>query len=99
LWYKAEDYMTAKATWNMCGSKIQKSCIDHEDFTFIVEELRPRLEREEWELMAILARSLWVRWNALIFGGLFIHPTLMVEKVSESLVAFQSAQKRLCTGK
>jgi hypothetical protein len=55
----------AKVTWSMCSRKIQKSFIDHEDFAIIVEVLRPRLERVQWELMAIVPRNLWLRWNAV----------------------------------
>jgi hypothetical protein len=48
----------AKATWNMCGKKIQKSWIEHEEFVFIVEEFHRHLDNNDVELIAVVARNL-----------------------------------------
>jgi hypothetical protein len=59
----------AKAIWNTCGGRIHKRCIEHADFVVIFEELHRFLDKEEMELVATVARTLWLRRNAVIFGA------------------------------
>jgi hypothetical protein len=50
--------LTAQILWSMCGSKIQKRSIMHEDFVIIVEELSCYLDKEEMEIMVVISRSI-----------------------------------------
>ena len=55
---------TAQIIWSMCGSKIQKGSIVH-------EELCRYLDKEEIEFMVVVAQSIWLRQNALVLGNNF----------------------------
>jgi hypothetical protein len=44
--------------WGMRGRKLQKSCKEDEEFIYIVEDLQHKLENDEFELMAVVARNL-----------------------------------------
>lgn len=49
------------------------------------EKLQYKLDDDEFDLMAVVARKLWSHKNSLINGGDFIHPSQLVKMASESL--------------
>lgn len=52
----------------MCGSKIYKRSIEHEDFLTIVVDLLHFLDKDEMKLLAGVAQCLWLGRNAVVHG-------------------------------
>lgn len=52
----------------MCERKIKKWCIEHDNFMFIVEDYHRYLDLDELALMAIVAQTLWMRLNIVVFA-------------------------------
>jgi hypothetical protein len=48
----------AEDTWSMCGSRLQKSNVENGEFTHIMEELKDKLDDEEFALLAVVGRNL-----------------------------------------
>lgn len=48
----------AKAAWSICGIKIQKRCIEHEHFVYIVEVLHQKFDSDDFKFL-----GLWLRQN------------------------------------
>jgi len=46
---------TAKEVWSLCGWKIQKRSIEHEDFVAIIKSLQRDMEPNDMELIAVVA--------------------------------------------
>jgi hypothetical protein len=46
------------------------------------------------KLMAVVARQLWLRQNAMVYGNRSSHSSTVVSHASESLVAYQNANSR-----
>lgn len=85
---------TTKDVWSLCGQKIQKRSIEHEDFVAIIEILQRDMEPNDMELIVVVARTLWLRRNVVVHGGIFSHPTLIARKALDSLKAYRSANSR-----
>jgi hypothetical protein len=85
---------TAKAIWSMCGSKIKKQCIANAESVFIVEEFQRYVDMEDMELIGVVARNLWLRWNEVVYGKTVSPSSLVVSNAYESLVAFHDANSR-----
>lgn len=52
-----------------------------------------RFTNEELDLLAVLARRILLRRNALIFEGVFIHPNNVYAEAATSLEEFKSCTK------
>lgn len=83
--------LATMVVWSMCRSKIQKRSIVHDDFVFIVEKLHRFLNKEDMELMAVHARLVWLWRNVVVYGRSVNALHSVVNKATESLMAFQSA--------
>jgi hypothetical protein len=81
--------------WSMCGSKIQKRSIMHEDFVVIVDELYCYLDKEEMEIMAVVAQSIWLRRNALVHGKKVSPSNVVVKNAIDSLEAYRTANSQI----
>jgi hypothetical protein len=68
--------------------------MENEEFIHIVKDLQNKLENEDVELIAVVARNLWFRRNSVIREEIFSHPTQIVRKASESLNALKNANAR-----
>jgi hypothetical protein len=79
----------------MCGNKIQKRSIVHEDFVIIVEELCRYLDKEEMEIMAVVSRSIWPRRNALVHGKNVSPSNVVVKNAIDSLEAYRKANSQI----
>lgn len=60
----------------------------------IVEELHRYLDKDKMELMAIVACSLWLKQNAVVYGRTISPLNTVVSKAFKSLATFQSANSR-----
>jgi hypothetical protein len=52
--------------------KIQKCSAKEDDFISILEKLMERLN-DDLELVATIARRIWLRINSMVHGGIFLH--------------------------
>lgn len=59
----------------------------------IIEGFMGKSRGEDMDLMAILARRIWLRKNTLVFEGLFIPPTKVFSCVAENLQDFTLCQQ------
>ena len=77
---------TIKDIWSRCDRPIQKKkSVNHEEFVFIWEELLRILSKEDMEFMAVVARQLWLRRNAFVYGNKINLSSTMVGCVVELL--------------
>ncbi|XP_059446463.1 uncharacterized protein LOC132178010 [Corylus avellana] len=88
------DCPTVQIVWSMCG-KIQKRRIMHDNFVIIVEELCHYLDKEEMEVMVVVARSIWLRRNALVHGKKVSPSNVVVKNAIESFEAYHIANSKI----
>lgn len=62
-----------------------------EDFMQILNNLMKTLVANEIELLAIVARKIWLRRKTAVLGGQFIHPSHLIRSAKEALDNFQTA--------
>jgi hypothetical protein len=48
-----------------------------------------KFSREDLDFMAVIARRIWLRRNALVFDGVFAHSDVVFAKVAGSLDEFK----------
>lgn len=77
------DCPSAQDVWG-CGASCFKKCYTVGDtFLLLFEHFLSRFDLTKLELLMVVARRIWLRRNALVFKGKFIHPnTLYAEAVS-----------------
>lgn len=88
----------AKDVWMDCSSKLQKCTSDEEDFLSIFEKLLGKLEQMEIELVACVARQLWMRRNKVVFGDDLLPPSVVIRTAIDQMEAFHAAELRLSKG-
>jgi hypothetical protein len=54
------------------------------------------MKTKDMELIAVVARTLWLRRNGVVHGRIFSHPIILVSKAFDSLEAYCSANS--CQG-
>jgi hypothetical protein len=52
-----------------------------------------KLENEEFELMATIARRIWLYRSIVVFGGDLTYPTQIIRSVKESVEEFYKAKQ------
>ncbi|XP_059436480.1 uncharacterized protein LOC132169465 [Corylus avellana] len=67
----------------------------HEDFVIIVEELCCYLDKEEMEIKVVVARSIWLRRNALVHGEKVSPSNVVVKNAIDSLEAYRTANSQI----
>jgi hypothetical protein len=60
---------SAKDVWSECPLKISKCTSDDGDFIDIVAKLLERLETEQLQFMAVVARQIWLKAKFLCVWG------------------------------
>lgn len=53
----------------MNGQKLKKCSEVHAEFIFIVDTLHTELDKDDFKVMAMVARNLWFRRNSLVHEG------------------------------
>jgi hypothetical protein len=81
----------------MCGSKIHK-CIVYENFVFIMEELQLFLDKNDMELVGVVARNLWFCRNVVVYGKPNSPYNTVVSNASNSLTSFKDANFQKLAG-
>lgn len=67
------------------------------DFLALIEILSTKLDQNELAEMAVIMRKIWFRRNAIIYDGMFMHPTVLVEQAVAQLQEFQAVRGELMT--
>jgi hypothetical protein len=70
-------------------SCFQKYCFAGTNFKGLFAYYVERYTKEELELMAVIARCIWLRRNAWIFEKQFDHPNVLFLEASRSLLDFK----------
>jgi hypothetical protein len=68
------DCISTQDVWACGPMKLQKSSFMGENFIQIFIDIRMRCNKEEMELMAILARRIWLWRNSMVYDGELSHP-------------------------
>lgn len=75
-----------------CPRKIQKLSNSVEDGLGWFASLMEKLDEDDLCLVSVLARSIWLRRNAVVFGGQPSSPAFLVQRAIASLDEFKQAQ-------
>ena len=84
---------SARDVWSVCNLKIQKCPSFYDDFINIFEVLHERLQMDELQSVAIIARLIWLRRNTMVFGGDLSAPAELIRHGQEQIDAFWKAEK------
>jgi ribonuclease HI len=79
----------ARDVWGSSVSCFQKYCYAGTNFKGLVAYCVERGTKEELELMAVIARRIWLRRNAWLFERRFDHPNTVYNEALRSLVEFK----------
>jgi ribonuclease HI len=85
---------SASDVWGVCPRKIQKCSSSGFDFAQIIDELLHKLDQEDFELLATVARRIWLRRNSVVFGGVLQNPNCLVTSAMEACTAFYGANMK-----
>ena len=88
---------STRDVWAACNNKIQKCPTMEMTFASIITILTERLDVEEIQMVAAVARLLWLRRNRVVFLGEFTSPIQMLETASSQLEKLSKvvARKRM----
>lgn len=78
-----------------CHRKIQKLSISEEDGLHLVEQWMISLDEDDLCFVSCLARRIWMRRNAIVFGGHLPPPALLVQCTISSLAEYTQASSAL----
>jgi hypothetical protein len=68
--------------------------VDNDEFIHIVEELQDKFNDEEFFILAVVARNLWLKRSTVVFVGIFNHHNLIVKKMLNSINEFKTANAK-----
>ena len=83
----------AKVVWLACLKRIQKTTSDEDVFPNIFEKLIGRLEEGEINLVARVARQIWLRRNRMVFEGVFSPPMKLIQQAKDQIEAAEQAEQ------
>jgi hypothetical protein len=58
----------------------------------IVENFFDTCDDEEVCNFSSIMRRIWLRWNEVIHGGIFVHPAALIQAARNATVSFQATQ-------
>lgn len=76
-----------------CNRKIQKLSISADDGFLLVEIWMEQLDQEDLNIVACVARRIWLRRNSIVFDGPLSSLALLVQSTTAALEAFHQAKK------
>jgi ribonuclease HI len=79
----------ARDVWGNSGSVFQKYCYAGTNFKGLLAYCMERGTKEDLELMAVIARRIWLRRNAWLFERRFEHPNTVYYEASKVLLEFK----------
>jgi len=74
----------AQTLWAECPNRITKCSSSGHDVLSLMGALFQRLDREEMELVVMVAQRVWYRRNKFVFEGLLTPPTYLIKCAKES---------------
>jgi ribonuclease HI len=83
---------SAKDVWSECCRAIQKYSSIEVGFASLFEIMADKLTAEELQMMVGVARQIWLRRNAVVFGGEFLAPGVLVKQAHDQLAAWRKAE-------
>jgi hypothetical protein len=83
---------SARDVWAEFSSKLQKCATMEVSFANLFMELVDRLDVDEMQKVAVMARLIWFRRNSVVFGGDFMSPKHILEAASSQLENFSKAE-------
>ncbi|XP_042939343.1 uncharacterized protein LOC122274364 [Carya illinoinensis] len=83
---------SAMDVWSQGHIFFQKSTLREASFIELYERFTLLCDRELLDLFSVIARSIWLRRNKLLFEGSFLHPNILLRQASQSLEEFKIAQ-------
>jgi hypothetical protein len=79
----------AQDVWGEKFSCFQKCNTHLSSFVHLLEYSLQRFSKDQVELLAVVARKVWLRRNSLVFEGVFRHPKEVLEEAFLSLEDFR----------
>lgn len=59
----------------------------------LFEHLLHRLSPKSLDLLVMVARRIWLRWNSLAFDGVFLHPNTLFSEAVSACEDFSSSNR------
>jgi DNA-binding IclR family transcriptional regulator len=69
------------------------SRVEEDDFLSILEKLMERLDDEDLELVAMVARRIWLQKHIVVYGGELLHHSHLVRSAKDFMEEFHKAEK------
>ena len=85
---------STKDVWTECPSKISKCMSDETSFIHIITQLVARVDEDEMQLLATIARLIWLGRNFIVLMGEMIGPATIVQRAKEQVEAWCQANQR-----
>jgi hypothetical protein len=89
---------SARDVWLECTSQIKKSTRDEIDFIFIMKKLFERLNADQMQLVAMVARLIWLRRNSMVFGDFLDLSSLLRQAQDQVEACIKASQCRTRRG-
>ncbi|XP_062174623.1 uncharacterized protein LOC133879852 [Alnus glutinosa] len=80
----------AQSIWAECPTRVSKCSSSATNVLSLMGALFQRLDREEMELVVMVAQRVWYRRNKFVFEGLLTPPTCSIKCAKESLDEYRS---------
>ncbi|XP_059429220.1 uncharacterized protein LOC132163035 [Corylus avellana] len=87
---------SARDVWLESCWKLQKSSICDEAFAGVFEQLSAYLDPEELQFFVTVARQIWLRRNAFVFGRPLLAPAEVIRRAKEQISAFEKTEAGRC---
>ena len=88
-------YGATQDVWAGNLGRLQKSCIEQNDFLQLVLGLMVKLSSEEWNLFWVICWQIWHQRNTIMHGGAFQHPSRLAQHAVDYLKEYTDAQDHL----
>jgi hypothetical protein len=85
---------SAKDVWTECYPKVSKFPSEETNFINIITQMMVRVDEDEMQLIATISRSIWLRWNSVVFGGEMMGPATVVQRAKEQVEMWCQANRR-----
>jgi ribonuclease HI len=85
---------SAMDVWSMGNLKFQKSAFKGPCFSQVVAGMFSKCSPEEIQQFVGLARRIWLRRNEVVHGGMFTHPSVIMQITRRAIADFQAAHEK-----
>ncbi|XP_059458269.1 uncharacterized protein LOC132187853 [Corylus avellana] len=85
---------SARDVWTECYPKLSKCASLEADFIDIMAHLLERLDADQLQFMASVARQIWLRRNLVVFGGELTEPSTIIRWSKDQVENWCNFNKR-----